>query len=483
MTDAYKRAYEREKNARLAAEKVLDEKTREVQTSIEMIQYQFNDLMMQKKESDYLLVVARLAKDDLDLASFVKQYLVATLNFLGVEIARYSYLKKHVITHGQVIEEGDALPKFNSEFYKNIYENEDRSICILKEVNHPNLLDVLSKKEIDRVLFLPIKSFGLVSTVCEVYLPESLDIPTKVIDQCQVAGYQIGGMIEANINAKKLKNSYLELKKSSEELKKAQSQLVHSEKMASLGQLAAGVAHEINNPIGFVTSNIETLKDYSQSISEYFILSQKYLENPDAKTKEEIEALDDEQDFSFVLNDIEELIGESVGGLVRVKDIVANLKSFARTDDEETSVFDINQCIEDMVKVVWNELKYHVTLHKELDQDLPNINGHEGQIGQVIMNILVNAAQSMEAEGDIYITSQKTDEKIKITIKDNGKGMSEALQEKIFDPFFTTKDVSEGTGLGLSISYGIIEKHGGNIEVQSKEGAGTEFNILLPLKI
>ena len=122
-----------------------------------------------------------------------------------------------------------------------------------------------------------------------------------------------------------------------------------------------------------------------------------------------------------------------------------------------------------------------MTLHKELDDKLPKIHGHEGQIGQVIMNILVNAAQSIDAEGDIHINTRKSDQKIIIDIKDNGKGMSQSVQEKIFDPFFTTKGVSEGTGLGLSISYGIIDKHGGSIGVQSVEGEGTCFSIALPI--
>jgi len=156
------------------------------------------------------------------------------------------------------------------------------------------------------------------------------------------------------------------------------------------------------------------------------------------------------------------------------------LKSFARADEEKTDSFQINDCIEKIVKVVWNELKYHVTLHKQLEDKLPNINGHEGQIGQVIMNILVNAAQSMEAEGDIHIQTHKREKHIVIDIKDTGKGMSQAVQDKIFDPFFTTKGVSEGTGLGLSISYGIIDSHGGTIGVESIEGQGTCFSIALP---
>jgi signal transduction histidine kinase len=481
MSDTYKEAYEREREARLLAEKVLDEKTREVQSSIDMIQFQFNDLMKQKKESDYLLAIAQLAKSDLDLAGLVKQYIMATVKYLEADVARYTYLKENVVMHGDAIGKEAQLPNYKGDFYSKIYLMENRFTCSLNDINHPSLTNKLLEREINRVLFLPIKCFGKVSTVCEIYLPKALDIESDILDQCQVAGYQIGGMIEANINVKKLKSSYLELKTSNDKLKKAQSQLVHSEKMASLGQLAAGVAHEINNPIGFVTSNIETLKDYSSSIADYFVLSQQYLKSPEAKIKQDIQELDDEQDFTYVLNDIGELITESVGGLIRVKDIVANLKSFARTDDEETCAFDVNHCIEDMVKVVWNELKYHVTLHKELQKDLPKIDGHEGQVGQVIMNILVNAAQSMEAEGDIYISSQKVGEHLKISIKDNGKGMSAALQENIFDPFFTTKDVSEGTGLGLSISYGIIEKHGGSIEVTSKEKEGAEFTILLPV--
>ena len=166
--------------------------------------------------------------------------------------------------------------------------------------------------------------------------------------------------------------------------------------------------------------------------------------------------------------------------MVRVKDIVGNLKSFSRTDDEKTVLFDINRCIEEVVKVVWNELKYHVTLHKELQGDLPEIKGHEGQVGQVIMNMLVNAAQAMDDKGDIYLTTSKSGDNIQITIKDNGKGMSEDIQKKIFDPFFTTKEVNKGTGLGLSISYGIIEKHSGSITVDSKLGEGTQFTIMLP---
>ena len=192
--------------------------------------------------------------------------------------------------------------------------------------------------------------------------------------------------------------------------------------------------------------------------------------------------IDDNEDINFLFSDIKNIMSDCDDGLKRVKEIVLNLKSFARGDEDTTESFSINQCIENTIKVVWNELKYKVTLHKELDENAPMINGHEGQIGQVIMNMLVNAAQAMESDGDIYITTTQNAESVRMTIRDTAKGMPQSVIDKIFDPFFTTKGVNEGTGLGLSISHGIIEKHGGSISVESQEGVGTCFTIDLPLK-
>jgi two-component system NtrC family sensor kinase len=480
MTDAYLKAYEREKKARLAAEKILDEKTREVQSSIDMIQHQFNDLMQQKKESDYFLAIAKLAKSDHGLIDIVNKYLLATVNFIEAKIGRYSYLKEAEVVASKTIGLDTDIPIFSPDFYRDIYLIQTRSTHLLESTKHDELHKLLAEQGVNRVVLLPIKCFGEVSTVCEIYLDESIDLDPGMLDQCQLAGFQIGGIIEASMNAKKLELSYLDLKSSSDQLKQAQSQLVHSEKMASLGQLSAGVAHEINNPVGFVMSNVNTLKEYAQPLQDYFTLSQQFIENPKADIAAKIKDLDDAQDLNFILKDINGLIDDSVDGLKRVKDIVANLKSFSRSDDEEYALFQLNACVEDIVKVVWNEMKYHVTLDKKLSDGLPDINGHEGQIGQVIMNILVNAAQAMKAEGNIYLKSYYDAGNVILEIKDNGKGMSQSVQDKIFDPFFTTKGVSEGTGLGLSISYGIIEKHGGNIGVKSVEGKGTCFTISLP---
>jgi two-component system NtrC family sensor kinase len=483
MSDAYKKAYDRERISRLAAEELLDKKTREVHSSIDMIQLQFNELMKQKKEADYLLAVARLTQNDKGLTSIVSGYLQASIEFISGTIGRYSYVKDSSVTSSPVIGTDQELPGFNIAVYNKIYALQARKIWNISELEDEKLEGLLERLGINRIGFVPVKSFGEVATVCEFYLSENVDFDSVLLDQCEVSAYQISSILEGNINKKKLEVSYLEVKKSHEKLKEAQSQLVHSEKMASLGQLAAGVAHEINNPIGFVMSNVGTLKEYSSIISRYISLANDLLNKSDAPECDALKQFDNDEDMKFIVNDINEIMVDCTDGLKRVEDIVASLKSFARSDEEEMSEFNINDCILNTIKVVWNEMKYKVTLHKVLGDNLPMAQGHEGQIGQVVMNILVNATHAIDDKGEIYILTNLSGNKIEVVIKDTGKGMSEAVQTKIFDPFFTTKGVSEGTGLGLSISYGIVESHGGSINVSSIEGEGTEFKILLPIVV
>ena len=481
MSDAYKIAYDREKQARLAAEKLLDEKTREVQSSVDMMQYQFNDLMRQKKESDYLLAVARLSQLDQGLSESIRDYTAESMKYLNAKFSRYSYLKNGKISVSDLIGCEDNMSSLPIDLYSDIYQKHDRSTIKIKDINNHDLMSFCENNSVDRVILLPIKCFGKVSTVCELYLPDDIDFKPETLDQCQVAGYQVGGMLERNSNKKKLEKSYLEIKSNHDKIKQAQAQLVQSEKMASLGQLAAGVAHEINNPIGFVVSNFGTLREYMGVISDYCSLGKVLALNASSDESKKMIEIDDNEDINFLFSDIHNIMNDCDDGLRRVKEIVLNLKSFARGDEDTTESFSINQCIENTIKVVWNELKYKVTLHKELDEQAPFINGHEGQIGQVIMNMLVNAAQAMETDGDIYISTIKNDELVRIVIRDTAKGMPQSVIDKIFDPFFTTKGVNEGTGLGLSISHGIIEKHGGRISVESEEGVGTSFTIELPL--
>jgi len=273
-----------------------------------------------------------------------------------------------------------------------------------------------------------------------------------------------------------------------ERLKANQNQLVQSEKMASIGQLAAGVAHEINNPVGFVKSNLGTLTGYVKTFKaifeEYRGLSGA-IHNDDKIVQtailDNVEKISEKEDLPYILEDIDNLLTESIEGTERVRDIVQNLKSFARIDETQVKEADINEGIEATLKIVWNELKYKCTVHRNL-QPLPLIRCCPGQLNQVFMNMLVNAAQAIPEKGDITIETEATDKDIIIRISDTGVGIKQENISKLFDPFFTTKAAGKGTGLGLSISIGIIQKHNGTIYVESEAGKGSTFTIHLPIE-
>ncbi|MCU0437108.1 MAG: PAS domain S-box protein [Raineya sp.] len=276
-----------------------------------------------------------------------------------------------------------------------------------------------------------------------------------------------------------------ELDKLVGQLKDTQIQLVHNEKMASLGQLTAGIAHEINNPINFVYNGIDTLKI---SLDDLMEIVNKYNELDTANgNKEEIieeaKQLKDDLDFEELTQDIEHLVSDIKKGAVRTMEIVKGLRVFSRLDEEERKMANIKDCLDSTIILLNNKIKGRVELKKYYDESMPDILCYPGQLNQVFMNIINNAIQAVPEErkdGVIEIYTENLQENIVIRIKDNGTGMSEQVKRRIFEPFFTTKAVGVGTGLGLSITFGIIEKHNGNIFVNSEEGRGTEFVIQLP---
>ncbi|BBO67113.1 hypothetical protein DSCA_10430 [Desulfosarcina alkanivorans] len=276
-----------------------------------------------------------------------------------------------------------------------------------------------------------------------------------------------------------------------ERLEHTQAQMLQSEKMASIGQLAAGVAHEINNPTGFVSSNLKTLGDYqgdmNRLIGDYQQLKSALKELPCGQLPEpvvnlirQVETVEEEVDIDFIQEDVGELIGDCQEGTDRIKKIVDDLKHFAHPGEDRMTETDINAGIESTLNVVNNELKYKATIVKELG-DLPFVHAYPQQLNQVFMNILVNAAQAIEKSGEIKIATAPVDDRVEIRISDTGCGISKAVLNKIFDPFFTTKDVGKGTGLGMNIAYNIIMKHHGDIRVESEVGKGTTFIVQLPV--
>lgn len=276
-------------------------------------------------------------------------------------------------------------------------------------------------------------------------------------------------------------------RKSQSQLQKTQSQLLQSEKMAAIGQLAAGVAHEINNPVGFVKSNLGTMLAYADTLTALSRMWQeirRMLDDGDLdgvkQVVEKADALWEREDIDYILDDINNLLAESIEGAERVREIVMNLKSFARADDDERENVDLNECVEATLKIVWNELKYKCEVKKTLNP-LPLIACNAGQINQVLMNLLINAAQAIEEKGTVTIETRSEDDAVVVEVFDTGKGIPSEAMDKIFEPFFTTKEVGVGTGLGLSISHGIVTSHGGKIEVESDADRGTRFTIRLPI--
>lgn len=278
----------------------------------------------------------------------------------------------------------------------------------------------------------------------------------------------------------------------SEEVKEAHTQMMHQEKLASIGHLAAGVAHEINNPMGFISSNLRTLKDYTLDLNKALKVYNDLCDDIeslfrsavlDSESREKLKTrMEDirKLDVEYILNDIPQLLEESMEGAERINKIVSDLKDFAHPGEEQPSHADLIECIESTLRIVWNELKYKTTVIRSY-QKIPEIYCFPRQLNQVIMNLLVNAAQAIEKNGDIEIMTRDLGDHVEMIIRDTGHGIPEDIQPRIFNPFFTTKEVGKGTGLGLNLVYNIIKKHQGEIHVKSEVGKGTSFIIKLPV--
>ncbi len=276
------------------------------------------------------------------------------------------------------------------------------------------------------------------------------------------------------------------------QLKESQSQILQSEKMASIGQLAAGVAHEINNPTGFLGSNLKTLSDYMEDISSLVtdyrsfmrnIRSDRYGETDTAAFVERMSQISEKEasiDIDYILEDIPDLIKESREGTDRIKKIIVNLKDFAHPGDDVKKMADINDCLDSTLNIVWNEIKYKAEVSKQYGE-LPLVKCYPNQLNQVFLNLLVNAAQAIPDRGRIDIRTRSFNNQVEIIISDNGTGIPEEYLSKVFDPFFTTKPVGKGTGLGLNVAFNIIQKHQGIINIESTAGEGTVFTIKLPV--
>jgi len=280
-----------------------------------------------------------------------------------------------------------------------------------------------------------------------------------------------------------------ELEKAYSQLKSSQLALVQSEKMASLGQMVAGVAHEINTPLGYVQNNVaigqELFSQIQTMIAGYEslvdnLLDEKASEEQITEQMQMVAAMRNDVNAQEMLGEMNGLMADSLYGVGQISELVLNLKNFSRMDAAATDMMNLTDCIESALNIGRNVLKNKVEIIRELG-DLPRITCATSQLNQGFLTLFTNAAQAMEAQGRLHIKSWHADGDIHVSVADNGKGIPEDILTRIFDPFFTTKPVGEGTGLGLAITHQIIQQHGGEIRVESRVGEGTHFHIRLPV--
>jgi len=322
----------------------------------------------------------------------------------------------------------------------------------------------------------------LIEAIQDIHLGENIiELPIKSDNEIGQLTTSFNDLSRRILSAQnELKNKIKELESANSHLKETQTQLVQSAKLASLGQLVAGVAHELNNPIGFIFSNMSHLREYSDHLLQLIDVAEK--------DPSQLSTLKEKLDLDYIRKDLPRLITSCEDGAKRTKDIVIGLRNFSRLEEKSYKSVDIHQSLDTTLSLLSSEFKNRIEIKKEYG-NIPPVTCNQNQINQVFMNILSNAFQAIKNQGTVWISTKLANKSldsltpsVSISIQDTGPGVAPDVLQKIFDPFFTTKGVGQGTGLGLAISYGIINAHGGSIKVTSKVDSGTEFVITLPIE-
>lgn len=471
----------REKKSRQMAEQLLAEKSREIYASNQMLKDALLESEQKRDELQFLLSTSgslSLSGNNENLLTNVTEltctFLHAVWGISAVQIKSNSTFdiytpicdrNKHWTNNTAFIQQ------INAQLAQHPASKEWNIIDVNHSAIYPHTLKMMfCSKPIDEGSVL-LSAFFLKQE------PNS----SETLDALTIIQLQVRTFLIARKNGTVISETKDNLNIITQQLSSAKSQLMQSEKMASLGQLAAGIAHEINNPVGYIRSNLEVLSSHIQDISAFMAATKAVIAEQKLINDERYMGLVKKYDMEYIIEDTDDIVTSNIEGVDRISEIVNGLKTFSHQGETDFSALPIGQIVSAALNVVKNEVKYkHDVQHILNEQDI-FIFGKLGQLQQVFVNLFVNAAQAMPDGGSIKIEYVLGSKSCQILVSDTGSGMSSTTQKQLFDPFYTTKPVGEGTGLGLSISYSIIESHKGTIDVESTEGVGTTFIITLPL--
>lgn len=462
-----------------------------------------NNRRQHEAETDMLMCITQFSRDNESLSELLKSFSATLATLCFSECCFHIKIQENNQGEVNYCDKGDndfinqftrtlGLPPI-PEYLQHILIEKHPQIDLLPEVIDLKPIEEQLDAHIGSYLTFPIVAYDKVLYLLFYLIPEThMDkVSMKQINVINKASEQLTMLLERRQAENSLKKQYQRLKSTLIELKGAKQELQHKEKMASIGQMAAGIAHEINNPLSYVISNFSSMDHYLKSIMELQNLQSEFLDSIDngqdhkiQSLKQNISDFEEEKDIPFILEDIRAVISDSFNGLQRVKHIITDLKSFTHSQSTELEQCHLTEVIEESLKILKYDLEEKIIIKKNLSE-LPEFMAHNGLMLQVLSNLIKNAIQAMETAGttkpEITISTEEKEKSIYICVRDNGPGMSEAVRKKIFDPFFTTKTVGEGTGLGLSVTYNIIKKLGGSISVTSELNVFTEFLITFPL--
>lgn len=473
----------REKKARILAENQLEKYSLNIYTANQSLERALASSQQKQLKLEYLSQTSSDVASEISLVEMISNMVKLTGNFCSANCGCFIVTKngKEVngnLTYGWHADENYQETGEFKAFIKGTLPLADLTILeawIVSDIKHPQ------NSEPQGSLFYTNFELATDEIGWLIFINQNNEFDNKTRTVLNTSRQHFISGIRRRLTEVEILKRNTQLENSIDKLEKARRQLIQSEKMASLGQLAAGVAHEINNPIAFISSNMEVLKDY---LADYKKLNEELKENFDQNSLLEAsvyEAICKKIDLSYIEEDSDDLLQSNIEGLERVKEIINNLKCFSHSGDDILLEISLNTCILAALRITGNLFKYEHKVVNKITDSCPLILGNTGQLQQVFVNLFVNAAHAMESSGELTIDFTHEEEGITVHVSDSGKGMDESTLKKLFTPFFTTKPVGKGTGLGLSVSYAILEAHGAKITVDSKLNVGTTFNILFPV--